>query len=277
MDSSRVHIRKADGTLEAFQSDKLERSLKNSGAAAAVAHDIAEKVADSLKGGERTGDIYRRAFRMLRTQARGAAARYSVKRALIELGPTGYPFEDFVGEIFRAQGWTCRTRTERHGACVSHELDLVGTRDDRSFAAEVKYHNDHGLKSDLKVALYVRARFDDLKNKNDPDTNFSEVWLITNTKFSTQAIRYAECAGLRLLGWDYPEHGNLRELIDQTGAHPISCLTTLTAMQKRELMQQGVVLARQLHDQVPLLGKLGLSDHMIDTVLGETLRVAGER
>lgn len=273
--NSTVRVRKADGSRERFVPEKLFRSLTNSGADEGLAEAITEKIQQELVDEDNTKDIYRKAFAMLKSAGRPIAARYSVKRALMELGPTGYPFEDFAAEIFKQKGWSTATRQIRQGVCAEHELDIVGTKGESSFGAEVKFHNRHGLKSDLKVALYVRARFDDLAKFNVEAGRkpFSERWLITNTKFTTQAIEYGACAGLSLLSWDYPKQGNLRELIEETGVHPISCLTTLTTQHKRLLMQKGVVLCRQLREHPDTLRELGLPEQAITAALGETDRV----
>lgn len=269
--SSATIVTKANGEREAFRADKLYTSLVRSGAPKDIADRLTRTIADNLKDGDRTQDIYRRAFSELRKIERPVAARYSVKRALLELGPSGYPFEDFLGEIYRIRGYQTSNRRLIPGRCVEHELDLIAMKGKERLAAEVKYHNNGGLKSDIKVALYVQARFEDIKAAaaHDGDHDFTTRMLITNTKFTEQAETYAECVGLNLLSWDYPEQGNLRELIEETGVHPISCVTTISGAQKRRLMEQGIVLTRQLYEQIPVLKALGMSDRMVDTLFDE--------
>lgn len=270
--NSPVVVIKANGEREPFYPEKLFQSLVRSGADVSVAHQITAQVADSLHEGDRTKDIYTRAFAELRRIERPMAARYSVKHALLELGPSGYPFEDYLAEIFRRQGYLARTRVMVPGRCVEHELDLVAIRDDEHMGAEVKFHNNSGLKSDIKVALYVQARFDDIANGAHGGTQyaFTSRTIITNTKFTTQAELYGACVGLHLISWDYPEKGNLRELIEETRVHPLSCLTSLTRAHKKRLMEQGIVLCRQIHNKTDELAALGLSSAAIDRVLLET-------
>jgi hypothetical protein len=158
------------------------------------------------------------------------------------------------------------------GRCVEHELDMIAVRDDEHLAAECKFHNNSGLKSDIKVALYVQARFEDIaagatkQSAND----FTTHMVITNTKFTDQAEIYAACVGLSLLSWDYPEKGNLRELIEETRIHPVSCITTLSSAHKKRLMERGVVLCRQVREHTDELEKLGLPARAIERVLVET-------
>jgi hypothetical protein len=136
--------------------------------------------------------------------------------------------------------------------------------------AEVKFHNRAGTKTDTKVALYVQARFDDLRAVPRASTEKKERFmLITNTKCTTQAHEYAGCVGLELLTWEYPEHANLRILIEKAGVHPISCLTTLTRAQKLLLMQQGIVLCKQLHDDPARMQALSLPKHAMRAIENE--------
>jgi hypothetical protein len=93
---------------------------------------------------------------------------------------------------------------------------------------EAKFHNEPGGKTDIKDALYVYARYEDLKHAPEASSRVDEGWLVTNTQFTRNAIRYAQCAGLRLLGWDYPRTRGLMTLIEEAKVHPLTCLTTLS-------------------------------------------------
>jgi Holliday junction resolvase-like predicted endonuclease len=263
-------IVKANGGTELFSPEKLYRSLVQSGASEEDADTVTSHVRDSLSGTESTQDIYARAFMQLRTMARPVAARYSVKRALLELGPSGYPFEDFLAQLYRARGYETHTRSIHSGACTTHEIDLVAQTEREYILAEVKFHNSAGTKSDTKVALYVQARFDDIRKLNrERVEEIQRYMLITNTKCTTQAREYAQCVGLELLTWEYPEHANLRILIEQAGVHPISCLTTLSRTQKLQLMQKGVVLCKQLHDDPSLLEQFSIPPRGISAIQQE--------
>jgi hypothetical protein len=264
-------ITKANGEQEPFYPEKLYQSLVRSGADPTLANRITSDIASTIREGDQTRDIYKKAFAQLRKVERPMAARYSVKRALLELGPSGYPFEDFMAEIYREKGYLPTTRVVVQGRCVEHELDVIAIREDERIGAEVKFHNNPGLKSDLKVALYVEARFADIaarSGKNSP-TDYTSKVLITNTKFTQQVEVYAACVGLELISWDYPAAGNLRTLIDETGVHPVSCLTTLSKANKQRLMEQGIVLCRQLKQHMNEVEALGLSAKAIERVLGE--------
>ncbi len=267
-------ITKANGERERFDVRKLEHSLRKSGANDEEVSTVTSALTDTLTEGVTTRDIYRKAYALLRKGNRSASVSYSLRRALLELGPTGYPFEDFVAEIFKAKGYTTHTRTQLHGICTTHEVDLVGEKEGSRFAGELKFHNDVGIRSDLKVVLYVKARFDDVrgyaqKKETDVLERIDSAWLITNTKFSAQALEYATCAGLNLIGWGYPEKGNLQDLIEETNVQPLTCLRSLQTAQKRALMERDVVLCKTLKEHPELLSDLGLSPRAIHSVLAE--------
>ena len=264
-------ILKADGTVESFDPSKLESSLVRSGASTFTAERIRTTLESSLGSQAGTHEIYRRAFQMLRQDTRAAAARYSLRRALFELGPTGHPFEDFVAKMFEKEGWKVEWRKMIPGKCVTHEVDVYATREGEFLAAELKYHNDPNYKTDLKIALYVKARFDDIW-QCDPKTQTCPVdhgFLVTNTKFTSEAIRYANCSGIQLLGWDYPKEGNLYDRIVATGLYPITSLTLLKKAEKRLLINQGIIVCEQLRESREAMRAISIPSNRIGAILAE--------
>ncbi len=264
-------IIKADGTVEPFDGSKLEESLMRAGATQPTAERIRLTIQASMGPSVQSHDIYRRAFQMLRHHSRPSAARYSLRRALFELGPTGHPFEDFVAELFRAEGWTVEDRKLIPGKCVTHEVDVFATRGNERLGAELKYHNDPGFKTDVKIALYVKSRFDDIW-QCDPKAQTCPVdrgMLITNTKFTKDAIQYATCAGLELLGWTFPHEGNLYDRIVATGLYPVTALTLLKKAEKRLLIDKGVVTCAQVRAHREVLRELGITPERMGAILAE--------
>lgn len=265
-------IVKADGSIEPFDGSKLEASLRKAGASTTAASRIRHAIEASLVNGARTQDIYRRAFQMLRRDARAVAARYSLRRALFEFGPTGHPFEDFVAELFKAEGWNVEWRKLIPGRCVPHEVDVYATKEGEYLAAELKYHNDPGFKTDIKVALYVKARFDDIRNCDPKEKEVCPIdhgYLVTNTKFTSQAIDFAKCSGLNLVGWTYPSEGNLYDRIMSTSVYPVTTLTSLRKGEKRLLIDQGVVTTGQLKEKRDALRSMNVSPERIGTIMAE--------
>ncbi len=277
MTSQRPKIIKADGTVELFDPSKLEASLMRAGAGEHTAERIRKTIEASIGSGAGTHEIYKRAFQMLRQDTRAAAARYSLRRALFEMGPTGHPFEDFVAMMFEKEGWKVEWRKLIAGKCVTHEVDVYATREGEYLAAELKYHNDPNYKTDLKIALYVKARFDDIW-QCDPTKQTCPIdhgFLITNTKFTSEAIRYAKCSNIQLLGWDYPEQGNLYDRIVATGLYPITSLTLLKKAEKRLLINQGVIVCEQLAKNRDKLRALAIPPDRIGAILSEAANLCG--
>lgn len=263
---------KSDGTTEQFEGAKLEASLRRSGAGDHTARRIRQTIQDSISPGASTEEIYKRAMQMLKQEERPAAARYSLRRALFELGPTGHPFEDFVAEMFRSEGWEVEWRKLIPGRCVMHEVDVYAKRGGEFLAAELKYHNDPSYKTDVKTALYVKARFDDIWNcdpAHKTDCPVDHGYLITNTKFTDQAIQYARCAGIGLLGWSYPTEGNLYDRIVAAGVYPITALMSLRKSEKKLLIAKGIVTCSQLRQSRDVLRAISVSPDRVGTIVTE--------
>lgn len=264
-------IIKADGTTELFEGAKLEASLRRAGAASTTAQRIRQTIEATLPPLSQTQEIYRKAFALLRKEERPAAARYSLRRAMFELGPTGHPFEDFVAQIFEKEGWTVEWRRLIPGKCVTHEVDVYAKRGNERLAAELKYHNDPTYKTDIKTALYVKARFDDIW-QCDPALQTCPIdrgFLITNTKFTTQAVQYANCAGIELLGWSYPLEGNLYDKIIAANIYPVTALTTLRKAEKRLLIDQGIVTSEMLKNNREALRGISVPPERIGSIIAE--------
>ncbi len=252
---------KADGTTENFDPHKLVSSLRRAGAADSVADTIARDIEQELWDGMTTQEIYSRAFTRLREARHAIAARYSLKRAVLEFGPSGFPFEDYIGELFRAEGKKAEVRQLIKGACVEHEVDVVVTNGAEHTYVEAKFHNAAGFKTDLKTVLYVQARVDDIGKGRG--------LVVTNTKFTSKAIEYSTCKGLALLGWDYPQGATLHDRIDKSGLYPVTALTSLSRSEKTALLSQRVVLCNALPENTRVLGAAGITGPKADAVLEE--------
>ncbi len=263
-----VSIEKASGEPERFSVEKLSQSLKHAGASKKAARRIIEEVRRQIYPGMPSRKIFRLAFNLLRKESRQVAARYSLRRAIMSLGPSGYPFEKFIGALFSHSGYETKTGVTLPGACVSHEVDVVATNADHRLLVECKYHNRDGVKCDVKTAMYVYARSLDLKNNLDGET-FSEFWLVTNTKFTTDATDYGRCVGLKMLSWTYPEGDTLQHWIERREVHPITCLTTLKRQQKKALLKNNVVLCHELLDNPRHLEEIGVKQNQTRRILKE--------
>jgi len=268
-----VSITKSDGTKQIFEEEKLINSLKRVGASDDAIDDVVDEVEKEMREGMTTNDIYGRAFFLLRKHSVPVAVKYSIRRAMMELGPDGFPFEKFIARIFEMWGYETLTDQNVMGRCVEHEMDVVAWKGETLAMVEAKYHNQFGMKSDIKVALYVKARFEDLSattfEYGGKIRKLSEGWLFTNTKFTDKAIHYATCSGLKLVGWNYPDKDNLHQIIEQNGLHPISCITTLTHQQKKDLVGRNILVCVDLVGKPGILKEIGVKDSEAERVLTE--------
>ena len=273
MSTESLYVVKADGKKELFDVAKLENSLKRAGAGSKSVSEIINHLKGHLTADISTHEIYKHAFELLYKAEHPIALRYSLKRAIQDLGPSGFPFEDFVAEVFRHQGFMAETGKIVKGFCVEHEVDVVAWNEEKLIMVEAKFHNEPGTKSDLKVILYVKARFDDLSKvtfKYGRERKLDEAWLVTNTKFTSTAIEYGSCqGGIRMVGWNYPPVGNLHDMILESKLHPLTCLVSLNGREKKALLDQGIVLCKTILENQELLSVIGLTDVKVKKVIEE--------
>lgn len=268
MSYHKFNIRKSHGGYEKFSQRKLYSSLKHSGLSHHKSQLIAKKVASEIEDGTRTKDIFRKTLQLVKRDSPYVAIHYSLKRAILDLGPTGHHFETFVARYFEALGFTTTTRQKFPGRFVSHEVDVVALKDKQRFFVECKFHNRVGIKNDVKIALYIKARWDDLRQGSE-GKNLHGFYLASNTAFTQDALVYARGSGLKLLGVNAPEEETFLQAIQRLKLYPITCLKKLTKVILGQLLTRDIVLAREIPHNVKLLQRLGMSEEAIGALLDE--------
>lgn len=275
--NTKINITKASGEHKPFSKEKFLNSLAHAGASPSRAQEILEEISKQLHEGISTKKIYQLAYSKLKKQSKHMAARYHLKQAIMELGPSGYPFEKFIGEILKQKGFSVEVGIIVKGKCVTHEVDVLAKNNTHQFMIECKYHNYHGIFCDVKIPLYIQSRFKDIESewiKNKPNSKLIyQGWVVTNTKFSSDAILYGNCAGLKLLGWDYPENESLKKLIDDSGLYPITCLTSLSKEEKQKLLENKIVLCKELSTNKKHLLEMGMTENRINNALEESQKL----
>lgn len=259
-------VLKSSGEVQPFSEQKLHDSLRRSGAPEEMVRRVMQRIRGRLSAQVESRQLYRWAYAALRREARTAAARYSLKQAMMQLGPSGYPFEKLVAGLLAAEGYRVRTDVILPGHCVDHEVDVVAEGPKGRILVECKYRNQRGGVCDVKVALYVQARAVDLRSRGG-GAERDAFWLVTNARFTQDALRYGRCVGLELLGWDYPAQRGLEAWIQETGVYPVTVLTSLRTHQKEALLRRGVVLCSELTEAV--LSELRLPASVVEKVLVE--------
>ena len=268
-----MKIVKHSGDIVDFNPEKLKISLLKSGANTDVVNDILKSIRKELYEGIPTKKIYKMAFALLKKEANAHAARYNLRSALQLLGPSGFFFEKYIARIFQSEHFETKLNLTLQGKCVSHEIDVLIKKNNLISMIECKFHAGREAVSDVKVPMYILSRFNDLKDKEysifSKKDSISKCWIVTNNRFTSDAIAFAKCSGLNLLSWNYPELNNLKTKNDFDYLYPITCLTTLSLGEKDKLLILDVILVKEIVNNSECLEKIGLSPNRIKNVLKE--------
>ncbi|MFV5684012.1 restriction endonuclease [Flavobacterium sp. GB2R13] len=274
-----MKIVKNSGDIVEFNAEKLKKSLLKSGANSEVVERILKSIQGEIYEGISTKHIYKMAFAMLKKTANSHAARYNLREAIRLLGPAGFFFEKYIARLFLEEQYETITNLTLQGECVSHEIDVIIKKNGTIAMVECKYHAGRDAASDVKVPMYILSRFNDLKgNKHavfGKEEIISKCWIVTNNRFTTDAIDFASCSGLNLLSWNYPEDNNLKTKNDSSNLYPVTCLTTLSLAEKDKLLILDVILVKEIINNSDCLKKIELSTNRIKNVLKEASDLCG--
>ncbi len=261
----RGFVIKSDGSSVPFDFNKVKTTCIRAGANNKLATQVAQKISKKIFPGITTRQIYRMVLDILALNAenRLIGHRYRLKESIMQMGPAGFSFENYVGAVLEARGYEIKSkRSAVQGTCVSHEIDIIAVRDSHiRYMVECKFHNSPGIYTGIKESLYTHARFLDLAGKFDKEI------LVCNTKVSHEAITYGMCIGQEILSWRYPPEHGLEKIIEDNGLYPI----TILGLRKKELdafSQNNVMLARDLLDMdLPKWSqKLSISVYRLETL-----------
>jgi len=260
LSKSKIIIKKSSGEKEAFSLDKLRRSLGYSGANEKEIQHILDVLGEDLYQGISSNEIHNKAYELLKKKQSVFASKYKLKKAIYELGPTGFPFETFIGQVFNYSGYKTQIGELLQGKCVKHEVDVVATLGTVKLYIECKFHGEEGRNCDVKIPLYIHSRYRDIvENQGKSDQVTTQGWVVTNTRFTTDAVTYGNCVGLKLLSWDYPKENGLKERIDLLGLYPITVSTLLSSREKNSLLSKDIVLCQQLLNDPSYLDHLKIA------------------
>ena len=65
---------------------------------------------------------------------------------------------------------------------------------------------------------------------------------------------------MKIIGWNYPETGSLRDLVEKAKLYPITALQSLSQSQKQSLLDQRIVLCKTICKNQNLLNQFDISD-----------------
>jgi len=96
---------------------------------------------------------------------------------------------------------------------------------------------------------------------------FDVPYLVCNTKFSEQAIQYASCIGLKLIGWNYPGDRSISYILTKNKIYPITILRSVNAQTMELLSEARAMFCSDLTEKKLL--KIGVSKSRTHNILSE--------
>jgi len=273
MSQNPIIVAKNTKETEVYSEEKLKASLHSCGATNYQIDIVINQISPHIYNGISTNEIYKKAFSILKKFDRAFASRYSLKRALFELGPTGYPFERLISALLKEKGFKTKVGIVLQGSCVTHEIDVLAEKDGNVYVIECKFHSDSKATSNIKIPLYINSRFLDVQQQwntsPNKQTHLKQGWLVTNTRFTKDAEDYGKCIGLTLLSWNYPKENGINANIDSFGLYPVTALTTLTKKEKQQLIATDIILIKELYYNMNTLQKFNISSKRISLTKNE--------
>jgi len=248
----RLYVINLNGQKEPFSFQKVYNSVRRVGASRNLAQEIAQVIRKQAYPGIKTSEIFSKVTKMLHSETPKAALRFNLKKGMKKLGPTGFPFEKFVGEILKKLGYNVEINQYLAGHCIrSYEIDFVAQKKDIIYIGECKYRNLPGEKVHSRDALANYARFLDICNgpffKSKKDQGFKiKTMMITNTKFTKKTLDYCECIGINALGWRYPKTKGLEYIIEENKLYPITILPALNSYLAGFFVSKKIMLVQDI-------------------------------
>jgi HJR/Mrr/RecB family endonuclease len=267
MKNEEIYITNSEGQSIQFSEDRLRSSLMKAGASLFFANEITEEIKRELKNGLPKYQVFQHAFKLLKKKEKLSAARYKLKQGILELGPAGFAFEQFIAELFKSKGYHVKVGQYVEGKCVSHEIDVIASNNQETILIECKYHNRLDLKCDVKVPLYIHSRFNDIKNKGFYKD--FKGYIFTNTSFSDDARSYAICSDINIVDWNSDKKNSLKDMIYEHDLFPITCLLSISKEEKAIFLNQNIVLVKQLQKEPALLERNIRNSNRIKNILSE--------
>ena len=268
-----VFVTKFDGTQQPFDKNKIVRTCLRMGATLAVAKSIAEEIETRIYDGIETKKILQMIFRSLRKHKPVIRHQIDLRKALSLLNPAP-DFERFIRLLLSEHGYEVTPNQIVRGRCVEHEIDAVARKNGKTCIVEVKHHYKYHTPTSLDVSRISRAVFEDVTEGHELGLNNLKIdyaMIVCNTKLSEHAKRYADCRGIRHIGWSSPPNHDLQTMIEEKKLYPITFLKGLNAETRNKLAHNGVILLKQLTEKTPteLRRQTGISKEKLESIVGK--------
>lgn len=248
--STHKRIIKRNGKEELFDVTKLCGSIQMTGVSEDLAHQVCGIVSSSIDSDMSTDDIFRTTRDYLYQHDAGIAAVYALERGLSALGPAGFVFEQYVLALFNEMGYKAQTNVYAEGEAVTHETDVWAEKGNVIFIVEAKYRNDFKTKTHINQVMYADARLQDIRRqaKKKGDTREYYMWLITNTKFTDNAMNYVKYRDFQLMGWNFPKYINIMKIVYDKKLYPVTILPSITKKALNKMLATDIILVKSLKE-----------------------------
>lgn len=262
-----IQVIKQSGEIEPLREEKIKSCVARVGGSYELGEKITKEITKKLPPKITSEELYKRVFERLKKENPLFSIKLNLKKAIFDLGPSGFPFEKYFSELLKFFGYKTEINLFLEGKCVKHEIDILATKSrtradytqtdvdgalinagmsqmvEDKFLIECKFHQRWGTKCEVQTPLYVFSRVLDINDKNN--TNYTP-WLATNTRLTFDAIDYSECQNIKITSWRYPFCESLEQMIEKSKKYPITILISGNFQIYQKLISQNIVLAEDL-------------------------------
>lgn len=200
--AKKVWVRKFDGQKEPFDRQKALNSILRAGASKKNAPLVLAKIENRLYPGISTKEIYGFLHQELKQSGLKPESKFfRLREALGKMPPMD--FEKLVAQILSLERFNSEWNVFLQGYCTEHQIDVLASNKGQFYLVEVKRRRNPHRDTGLGEVIELWGRFKDIGENSKNERTIKEAWLITNTKFSLHAKKFARCRGIKLLGWRY--------------------------------------------------------------------------
>jgi len=269
-----MYVINLKGEKEPYSSVKVFQSAKRAGASSVLAKEISKKIETLVHEGMETKKIFLKVKKLLKDRDKQVSIRFNLREAMKKLGPSGFPFEKYIGEIFSANGFKVELNQIIKGKYVDYEIDFIAQKENIVYLGECKFRHRRGERIDMPITLAFSAKFEDIKQgnyfKKFKNCEIRPI-IVTNAKFYSQAKKYAKGVGIEFLGWNYPENKGLEKMIEIEDLYPITIFSSLNGFLVDVFSQNKLMLAKDILKFSPeqLAKKLKINQSKVSPIIQE--------
>jgi hypothetical protein len=266
-----VFVKKADGSVQLFDKEKVVRTCLRMGANKQIAYAVAEKVERRLYDGIPTAKILQMIFQFMRRYKPSVRHLFDLRKGISLMSPKP-EFEIFVQVLLAHHGFEVKPNQILRGKCGLHEVDAIASKDGITYFVEAKHHLSYHALTGLDESRIARAVLEDVTEGfmlGRTDLKIDRAMIVTNTRYSEHAIQYGDCRNILQIGWSSSQNRGLQEIIEAKELYPLSCLRGLKSEVRLRLVESGVVLIKELLGENPfvLARKIGLSQETVKEII----------